>query len=196
MQRLEQRQMKNFGTLVLFTPVAILLLGATANGDPIAIDEINNSKTIGNVTDIQVGSLSLCEAAGLALDVGSCVNRTPSAETSDVVSFSITAAGDLKIDLGSDMEAGEVGAPPADSTVPQSTPDPAWSISEPNFDCEGCVQIFLYEPGVGQPGYAKDSSGAVLTYQITSDVPEPATWFLLGSASLALLGFKRLRGSC
>jgi hypothetical protein len=185
--------MKTLGMLVLFTPVAILMLGAPAYGDPIVIDEINNSKIIGNITDIQVGSLSLCEAAGLALDIGSCINRSPSAETSDVVSFSITAAGELKIDMGSDKEgAGEVGAPPADTTLPQSTPDPAWSISEPNAACDGCVQTFLYEPEVGQPGYAKDSSGAVLTYQITSDVPEPAAWLLLGSTSLVLLGFKRL----
>jgi hypothetical protein len=160
----------------------------------IAIDETNNSQTIGNVTDIQVGSLSLCEAGGLTLDKGSCINRPPSGfETSDVVYFSITAHGKLKVDMASDLESGEPSAPPADTSSNLSTTDPAWSISEPNAACQGCVQTLLYEPEVGQPGYAKDSSGAVITYQITSDAPEPATCFLLGTGSLALLHAHILR---
>jgi len=185
--------MKTLKTLLLLVVAMILLLSVPAYGDAIAIDETNNSKIVGNVTDIQVGSVSLCEAAGLALDKGSCINRPPNGfETSDVVYFSITADGKLKIDLGSDLESGEA-APPADTSTNLSTTDPAWSISEPDAACEGCVQTFLYEPEVGQPGFAKDSSGATLTYQITSDVPEPATWFLFGTALTALFGVRLKR---
>lgn len=85
---------------------------------------------------------------------------------------------------------------PADTFGPPAPMSNIVSLAEPVN--EGGPEVVVYTPGPGQPGYALDSSGHPVTYNINSGtvVPEPASIFLLGSSFLGLaLARKRNRRS-
>lgn len=50
---------------------------------------------------------------------------------------------------------------------------------------------FAYTPDDGEPGFIRLSSAFTSTFNITSDVPEPATWLLLITAFAGLVGARR-----
>jgi hypothetical protein len=50
----------------------------------------------------------------------------------------------------------------------------------------------VYIPVAGQPGFVA-GAGAPVEYHILSDVPEPATFGLLGIALMGLAGIRRMR---
>jgi hypothetical protein len=89
----------------------------------------------------------------------------------------------------------EKNPPPADSRS-LTFITPFLSQGEPSGNKEETLQdLGLYDPGTGQPGFARKGTmpgqGAVVTYDITSDtVPEPSTLLLL-VMSLAGLAWKR-----
>src|SRR5215467_8356590 len=105
--------MKTRITLPLICATTALLWSTTAY--PISLDETANvSKLNTGLTNIQPGTLFLCETQGIALGVGSCSDRVAGAVTSDEIVFLQTGPNTLSSTMQSEREAGEANPPPAD----------------------------------------------------------------------------------
>jgi hypothetical protein len=88
--------------------------------------------------------------------------------------------------LESDLPEPGTSAAPGDRVLLIPFPAPFFSIGEPV--AEEMTQTLLYTPAPGQPGFAL-VEGVPVSYAITSDeVPEPATWLLIATALVGLLG--------
>jgi PEP-CTERM motif len=168
--------------LVLFS-LAFGVVAVMFSGRSIAIP-INERELfhqlVSGLTNIQVGTLFLCESQNITLGVGSCSDRN--AVSSDEIVFSQIGPNILSVIMQSDTDPGDRDPPAADLIVPP-IPFllPFVSMGEPNGNKEGLIQTYNYLPDLGQPGYAL-LNNSELTWQIISDdVPEPSTFLLLCS---------------
>jgi hypothetical protein len=149
---------------------------------------------VSGLTNIQVGTLFLCESQNITFGVGSCSDRN--AVSSDEIVFSQIGPNTLSVIIQSDIDIGGRNPPAADLIVPP-IPFllPFVSVSEPNGNKEDLVQMYDYLPDLGQPGYAL-SNNSELTWEITSDdVPEPSTFLLLCSGLLGAIVFVKKAGT-
>lgn len=82
---------------------------------------------------------------------------------------------------------------PADTFAPPLPLANVVTLPEPTNET---LELVVYTPTAGQPGFALDGSGNPITYDVFSDspgpvVPEPSSLVLFGSGLLALM---RIRG--
>lgn len=134
----------------------------------------------------QQGTLALCENPSVIFSPVTC-----EAPTSDIVVFlaGLTTGTAL---LESDLAEPGTPVAPGDRALLIPFPAPFFSVGEPG--AEETTQRLLYTPRFGEPGFAV-VQGVPVSYAITSDVPEPASWLLLatGGVGLGALTLRRLR---
>jgi hypothetical protein len=191
----------------LITICLVCVLTAVASqGMVVSFDE-NGNGTVDNGTTLKFGvdipQIGLDQYATLYYELPGMVvtgdlwlyEQNNSSQVSDVLRFvnnySPNSGYHGRVYVYSDTEAGEVSRELADTGIPYDTLQPAWGTLEQGTE-EGWSGYMGYTPqdtssGL-QPGYMY---GETVTYNFTSDIPEPATICLLSFGALSLIRRKK-----
>lgn len=160
--------------------LVLLAVVLPASAGKVSIDEHHDTYILTGLQTVNpvVGVLYLCEGA-LAPRSGTCGDA--GLTWSDSVYFTSPGPNQMTIYYESDNSDG--GSSPVDTGFGTFTPPPGsifMSIGEGLN--EGGFEHITYTPTDGQPGFAASDN---LTFEITSDTPEPATCLLLSAGFLA-----------